>query len=495
MKKMVTSKGKMFVDAQGRHTLLHGINMVCKEKNRNYIGDYHDQDFKTLSKWGFNVIRLGIFWDGVEPRPGQYDEQYLSQIDRLIAMAAQYGISVFLDMHQDLFSNKFSDGAPDWATLTDGKEHIATDLWSESYLLSGAVQAAFDNFWGNKQAEDGIGIQDHYINMWRHIAARYRDNAAVIGYDVMNEPFMGSGANAVLQALLENLAQAIPGGQDMDMEALLAAWTNPYQKEEVVQLLTDKTLYANLMQSVQALSQQFEKTSLHAFYSNISKAIRKVDPETMIFLETNYFSNAGMMSGVTPITDENGVRDPYQAYAPHGYDILVDTDMYDQSCNARVDVIFDAHKKVQDALDLPMIVGEWGCCPNATEKQLEQTAHLTRIFENALASDTYFDFSHIYNNLITKVIVRAYPMKAAGEILTYSYNYQCNTFYCEIKEDCASGSSVIFVPNLQIVGEISLEPYGQGYTVQKIEGGDSGCLIIPALGDQGIRRIRFAPSK
>ena len=146
-KKPITTDGKLFKDLQGRHILLHGINMVCKEIETNHIGNYTDEDFFNLKKWGFNVIRLGIFWDSVEPLPGIYDDQYLLQIDKLITLAAKNDIYVFLDMHQDLFSCKYADGAPEWATLIDGMEHIATDLWSESYLISPAVQTAFDNFW------------------------------------------------------------------------------------------------------------------------------------------------------------------------------------------------------------------------------------------------------------------------------------------------------------------------------------------------------------
>ncbi|MFT3985534.1 MAG: cellulase family glycosylhydrolase [Lachnospiraceae bacterium] len=491
MKKPITTAGKKFIDLQGRHTLLHGINMVCKEKEKNYIGNYKENDFNDLKKWGFNVIRLGIFWDAAEPWPGEYNDQYLLEIDKLIEMAGKQGIAVFLDMHQDLFGSQYSDGAPDWATLTDGLEHVQTELWSESYLLSGAVQAAFDSFWNNKKAADGIGIQDHYINMWKHIASRYKENETVIGYDVINEPFMGSGANNVMQVLLKTLGKLVPGAEQTDMETLMAAWTDPEQKKALINLLTDKVVYRNLMKSAQDLPQQFEKACLSDFYNKVGRAIREEDKDTMIFLETNYFSNAGMMSGIRPITDTSGIRDKNQVFAPHGYDILVDTDLYEQSCNERIAVIFETHRDVQNALELPMLVGEWGCYPNASEKQLPQAAYLTGIFEKYLASDTYFDFSHIDNNLIKKVIIRAYPMKAAGEILNYGYHYKDGAFHCEIKEKKALGESIIYVPDLDMVGEISLDPYGAGYTKEKIDDGGSGCLIIPAFADDTVRYIKF----
>lgn len=486
MKKLITVIENRFVDLQGRHTILHGINMVCKDKESNYIGDYKEEDFKNLQKWGFNVIRLGIFWDGVEPQPGIFDDQYLSQIDKLIKMAGKYGIYVFLDMHQDLFGCQFSDGAPVWATLTEGVEHVETDLWSEAYLISGAVQTAFDNFWNNKKACDGIGIQDHYINMWKHIAARYKDNESVIGYDIMNEPFMGSGVNAVLQALLEALGEAVP-----DLELPLAAWADQVQNKELLHLLTDKEQYSKLMKKVQELPQEFERTQLEAFYNKTGRAIREEDRETLLFLETNYFSNAGMMSAIHPVTDEKGIRDKKQVFAPHGYDILVDTEMYDQASNERIAVIFEEHRKVQEKLNLPMLVGEWGCYPNATEVQLPQAAYLTGIFEKYLAGDTYYDFSHIYHNRITEVIIRAYPMKAAGKILSYGYHYKTGDFHCEIQEKKAAGSSILYIPNLDLIRRLDVKPYGDGYTLEKIKDSNSGYLIIPAYEDNTVRKIRF----
>ncbi len=494
-RKLVTTSGKKFIDLQGRHTLLHGINMVCKEKERNYIGDYKEEDFQKLKQWGFNVIRLGIFWDGVEPQPGQYDDHYLTEIDKFIIMAQQHGISVFLDMHQDLFSCKYADGAPEWATLTDDLEHVQTELWSESYLLSGAVQAAFDNFWNNKKARDGIGIQDHYISMWRYLATRYKNHESVIGYDIMNEPFVGSGVNQIIAMLLTEIGKAMFTDEEMDMERLMAMYTDPVQKMDIMKLLNDKKLYKSIMESVQALPQQFEATYLNDFYNKVGRAIREEDENTMIFLEANYFSNAGMMSGIRPITDGNGVQDKNQVFTPHGYDILVDTDQYNQSCNERIDVIFEAHRSVQDKLDLPMLVSEWGCYPDATEEQLPQAAYLVNIFEKYLASDTYFDFSHINNNLITKVIVRAYPMKAAGEIVSYSYDYKDGTFDCKIEEAGDTGSSILYIPDLEQIGEVLLEPFGTGYTVEKIEDSNSGYIIIPAVGNEPERHFRLLTKK
>jgi endoglycosylceramidase len=490
-KKLISTQGDKFIDQQGRHTILHGINMVCKEKEKNYIGDYKEEDFVNLKKWGFNVIRLGIFWDGVEPEPGRYDDEYLSKIEQLIDLAGKNGLVVFLDMHQDLFSCIYSDGAPEWATLVDGLEHVRTDLWSESYLISPAVQAAFDHFWNNRKAVDGIGIQDHYINMWRHIAYRFKDNQYVIGYDILNEPFMGSEVNLLLPALLSTLGNMVSQGEPVDMEKLMAAWLDPVQKLELLSLLSDKELYLKLVREVEDIPKSFERTYLNDFYTKAGRAIREVDENTILLLEANYFSNAGMKSGIRPILDTEGRQIEYQAYSPHGYDLLVDTEMYHQSGNERIDVIFDTHKSVQEELHLPMLVGEWGCYPNATEDQLPQAFHLTGIFEKYLSGDTYFDFSHIYDNLITKAVIRAYPMKVAGELKNYHYDFTEGSFTCILEEKENMDSSILYLPDIHAIGAVSVEPCEKGYRIEEIEGGPSGYLILPASGHGIIRKVTF----
>ena len=205
----VSISGQNFIDPQGRTLTLHGINVVNKNKETSYLGHISPEEMTMFKSWGFNVIRLGIIWDGLEPEPGMYNEEYLKGIDQMIQWAADNDIYVFLDMHQDLYSVEFSDGAPSWATITNDQPHLTGEIWSDSYLISPAVQTAFDSFWANAPAPDGIGIQDHYINLWKHLAERYADNTTIIGFDIMNEPFMGSGANNVMPLLLEAYAKIL----------------------------------------------------------------------------------------------------------------------------------------------------------------------------------------------------------------------------------------------------------------------------------------------
>lgn len=48
---------------------------------------------------GFGVVRLGIVWKGLEPRPGVYDDAYLRRIHRTYTMLRRHGIAVLPDFH------------------------------------------------------------------------------------------------------------------------------------------------------------------------------------------------------------------------------------------------------------------------------------------------------------------------------------------------------------------------------------------------------------
>ena len=44
---------------------------------------------------------------------------------------------------------------------------------------------------------------------------------------------------------------------------------------------------------------------------------------------------------------------------PHGYDLVVDTEGVQWASNNRIDVIFDAHRRTQQRMGVPVMVGEW----------------------------------------------------------------------------------------------------------------------------------------
>lgn len=192
-------------DQQGRFVLLRGVNL-------NVLGDYwqanpaipatatYEPDhFRIMASYGFNCVRLLFHWSKLEPTRGIYNEAYIREIQQAIEDAAKHGIYVILDMHQDawgkyivtpgdVFCERPSngwDGAPEWATFTDGQSTCTTDGSRET---APAVYRAFRNFWDNRD-----GIQDACIAAWQHLVRATAKYPTVAGYDMLNEPSLGDG--------------------------------------------------------------------------------------------------------------------------------------------------------------------------------------------------------------------------------------------------------------------------------------------------------------
>ena len=137
------------IDTLGRQVTLRGVNL-------NSLGDYYQDDphlppvvpvtgadWDAMAAHGFDVVRLLVSWSRLEPRPGHIDHHYIELIHRTVRDAARRGIYSVLDMHQDAWGKYIAspagvvcppgaspaigwDGAPRWATVTDGASTCTT---------------------------------------------------------------------------------------------------------------------------------------------------------------------------------------------------------------------------------------------------------------------------------------------------------------------------------------------------------------------------------
>lgn len=245
--------GPYLTDGDGRRLQLHGVDLVAKcgggavpttapgtpcvgpaqgprlayvlsptasDPGRRFTA----ADAASLARLGFNVVRLGVIWEGLEPGPrgvGPNDPRYcapqppgesfrvlgaadpfnakvlnayLRRTGAIIGLLARAGIRVIIDMHQDSFGSAFSnpsspapwtaEGAPPWATCTDGRPFTAPVLWSAA-IGAPAVVAAMHNVFANDVRGDLLGQLAH---VWHAVAAHFRGNPDVLGYEVYNEP-------------------------------------------------------------------------------------------------------------------------------------------------------------------------------------------------------------------------------------------------------------------------------------------------------------------
>lgn len=224
----VRGNGAGIFDAQDRQVILRGVNYGA-------LGDYYldnpanpapvrarPDDFAEMEALGLNSIRLLVHWSKLEPQPGFIDAAYIAQIREQIEQAALHGLYVIVDMHQDAWGKFVAtreagesclpplqpslgwDGAPAWATLSDG----LSTCHLQQREVSPAVSQAFTNFY-----LDTSGIRTHFIQTWAALAAAVADEPNVAGYDLLNEPNPGylvgvNGATA-LALLYTDLISAI----------------------------------------------------------------------------------------------------------------------------------------------------------------------------------------------------------------------------------------------------------------------------------------------
>jgi GNAT superfamily N-acetyltransferase len=140
-----------------------------------YIGE---DDIRFIAAAGFNTIRVPfdsrMFVTGTaDPK---FEGRGYALLDRLVGWAKASGLRVILDMH----------AAP-----------------------GGQVGASHDGGTGFPLLFYVHANQDLTVRLWRHLAERYRDEPAVLGYDLLNEPIAPHTDTNYLEPRLEPLLQRL----------------------------------------------------------------------------------------------------------------------------------------------------------------------------------------------------------------------------------------------------------------------------------------------
>jgi hypothetical protein len=240
--------GEWFIDGEGRCVLLRGVNLAgnCKFpalplQPTHVKTDFHDHrtvsfvghpfpladvsgHFERLRLWGFNALRFLVSWEAVEHAgPGIYDEEYLDYVERILALAADYGFWIIVDPHQDVWSRMSGgDGAPGWTFEAVGidfmkfHEAAAALVMQNDYdpadprsyppmhwpgnSMRFACGTMFSLFFGGRDFApscevEGVNAEDYlqlrFLETMKQVAGRVRSNPRVLGFDIPNEPQPG----------------------------------------------------------------------------------------------------------------------------------------------------------------------------------------------------------------------------------------------------------------------------------------------------------------
>ena len=213
--RFVTTRGREFISPDGKPLLLKGINLgnwllpegymfkfkgtnsprliqvainelIGEEEARRFWKTYRDNyitrdDIRFIKQSGFNSVRIPFNYrlfvsDGMVPG---LDGPGYELLDRVVAWCRSQGLYVILDMH----------AAP-----------------------GGQTGDNIDDSFGYPFLFESSESQELTINLWRKIAARYRNDPTVIGYDLLNEPIAHYFDTALLNPKLEPLYRRIVSG-------------------------------------------------------------------------------------------------------------------------------------------------------------------------------------------------------------------------------------------------------------------------------------------
>jgi endoglucanase len=150
-----------------------GFNLLEKFLLNRGHRPFHEEDFRLISKLGFNFVRLPMdyrFWikDGAWEK---FDEKALVEIDQAVAWGEKYGIHVCINFHR----------APGY---TVAKPPERTDLWTDAEPLRVCAKH------------------------WAMFARRYKGIPNTrISFDLVNEP--GKIDTKAYVAVVRKLADAI----------------------------------------------------------------------------------------------------------------------------------------------------------------------------------------------------------------------------------------------------------------------------------------------
>ncbi|WP_329200646.1 MULTISPECIES: cellulase family glycosylhydrolase [unclassified Streptomyces] len=391
-------------DGQGRALQWRGFNLADKSsRGADAFADIHEGDLKDMAARGFNLARLAFFWDDLEPTPGHYDRGYLAKMRRILDWADHYHVKVVLDAHQDVYGLHFgSRGVPAWATRDEGLPFrpIPEDWFSEYFEPS--VQAAFDHLY--KDAD----LRTAHARMWTTVASALGGHPALLGYDLMNEPFA---------RFLE--------GEDLP-----------------------------------AAAARFEAGELTEMWNRLARAVRLVDRKSWVFVEPTVIVGLGVPTRMGTIDD------PHAGYAPHFYETAMETGG-DYDPDGTFIAAYEAAIGDYPARHrMPVIVGEWGgnpYVPHASRFVTDMTASLDRFSSGWTWWQWCRGGGYCFLDQTgavkpnARLLVQPYARAVAGDPLGFAYDPATRTYTLTFRtRDNAAGPTEITVPK---------DTYPNGYRV------------------------------
>jgi endoglucanase len=135
-----------------------------------------EEDFKLISSWGANCVRLPFHYRFFEKAPYKYDKESLKFAKKVLSWAQRHGLKVILDLHAACGSQNC-----DWHSDSSGRAL----LWERPEY------------------------RDRTYSLWEYLASSLKDEKALYGYDVLNEAVVNKGRLVALKDFYKKVIKTI----------------------------------------------------------------------------------------------------------------------------------------------------------------------------------------------------------------------------------------------------------------------------------------------
>lgn len=358
-------------DDNGRHMIPRGYVV----NTNDHVGsvDFNSEDYLRMVRMGANVQVVRLEMGRLSEFGGStFEPEYLERLKRATRLGREVGIKTVFKM-----------------TVYGAKGFS----WQDLYL--------------NKNNE-----QATYINAWRHVWDAFKDNDAVIGYDLVNEPrkkemkiSYDDLTRQYLVPLYEKIIDAALPYSDKKQFLIQTIFMN---KGEAI----NKNQYAEIKTKIKRKNIIFAPHIYQEHIDYIAPTMARFDKESDLLDAPILVGEWGFP---TFVTTDNSVKEQLNYI-----EFYVRTaEIFDEMGIGAIKAWFLGNRTYQNFL--PGGESTWA------------------IFSDKQAIGT------VERKYITDIIARPYPQLIAGDIKNFMFHFATRTLELNIKTDNNKGASRIFI--------------------------------------------------
>ncbi|MBK1876441.1 cellulase family glycosylhydrolase [Pelagicoccus mobilis] len=358
-------------DSQGRHVVPRGF--VVNTNDALGQIEFFEDDYARMTRMGANyqVIRLEL--GRISSFPGcQVEEEYLEKLDRLTRRGREAGLSTVFKL-----------------------------------TVYGAKGFGWEAFWANEKNEQGI-----YLDAWRVIWERFKDDESVIGYDLVNEPrkltMDISYDELTEQYLIPYYEQLIDAGMQYSDSKLFLCQTIFMNKGEAIEF----NQYAEIKKPIDRPNVVFAP---HIYQERLPY----IEPTMKRFEKESAMLDAPILIGEWGFPTYRSADSSLSEQLEYIAHYAKTAEVFDQMGVGSIKAWFLGTRKYNNFL--PGGESTWS------------------IFVEERAAGT------VERKYITDIICRPYPQAIAGDIHSFMFHHATRTLEVNIKTDNSRGASRIYV--------------------------------------------------